>query len=45
MVFILHFSDKSTGRGSMRKQHLDEEHNYSCQKSFVGKKQVFIENN
>lgn len=45
MMIMLHFSDKSTGRCSRRKQHLDEEHNYTYQKSFVGKKQVFVENN
>ncbi len=44
MMIILHFSDKSIGSTGERKEHLDEEHNYRYQKIFIGKKQVFIEN-
>ncbi len=42
-MVVLNFSHKSIGRAFEWKEHLDEGQHYACQKSFIGKKQVFIE--
>ncbi len=45
MIFILHFFCKNTGCNQSVKLFLDEVQNSVYQINFVGKKQVFVENN